>query len=249
MKSLRRRILPFWLAACSLAAMPAAARDLVLTTTEYAPYCTTSLPRGGLLADLAVTALRRAGHHAEVRFMPWARALSLGRQGEVDGLVCIWRSPAREAEFVFSQPLVTSRILLCRRPGPGPQRFDGFEPLRASTVGVVRGYATPPGLAEAGVRTQEVTSDLQGLRMLMAQRFDFMLMDERVADQLKAEHAELRGVACLEPAIQSPEQFLALSRRLPDAQAIIDAFNRALAEMAARGEVQKLLAPGPAGTR
>lgn len=226
---------------------PATARPVVLTTTEYSPYCSTALPRGGVLVDLAVTALRQAGHTAEVRFMPWARALSLGQQGEVDGVLCIWKSPAREQDFVFSDPLVTSRIMLCRRPGPGPERFTGFSDLPGATVGVVRGYALPPSLAGAGVPTREVTSDLQGLRMLMAGRFDFMLMDDRVAQQLMTDHTDLQGISCLEPALQTPEQFMALSRKVPDAAAIIQAFNQALRQMAARGELQRILGtPGAA---
>lgn len=246
------RTTAMWLlafAAWLVAAAPAASRPMVLTTTEYSPYCSTALPRGGVLVDVAVTALRQAGHAAEVRFMPWARALSLGQQGEVDGVLCIWKSPAREQDFLFSDPLVTSRIMLCRRPGPGPERFTGFADLPRATVGVVRGYALPPSLAGAGAPTREVTSDLQGLRMLMAGRFDFMLMDERVAQQLMADHGELQGIRCLEPALQTPEQFMALSRKVPDAAAIIDAFNQALRQMAARGELQKMLGtPAPAAT-
>lgn len=227
---------------------PAAARPVVLTTTEYSPYCSAALPRGGVLVDLAVAALRQAGHTAEVRFMPWARALSLGQQGEVDGVLCIWKSPAREQDFLFSDPLVTSRIMLCRRPGPGPERFTSFTDLPRATVGVVRGYVLPPGLASAAVPTSEVTSDLQGLRMLMAGRFDFMLMDERVAQQLMVDHTDLQGIRCLEPALQTPEQFMALSRKVPDAAAIIDAFNQALRRMAARGELQKILGPSVPST-
>src|SRR5205085_9119457 len=61
---------------------PALGRKLVLAATEYPPYYSESLDKGGPVAELTVAALRRAGYEVELRFMPWARALKWGEQGK-----------------------------------------------------------------------------------------------------------------------------------------------------------------------
>jgi polar amino acid transport system substrate-binding protein len=221
------------------------ARDLTLAATEYPPYYAESMSHGGPVVEMTLAALREAGHTPSLRFMPWARALQWGEQGRVDGLVGVWHSPEREAAFLYSEPLVENRIVLCRLGDHGPARFTDFEALRPYTVGVVRGYADPPGLVKAGVKTEAVVEDLQNLRKLAAGRIDLALIDSRVAQHLIAQHLDAPGKAinCLEPAVQLHPQYLVVSKRVADAPRIIAAFNdklrhwrrtREYREMAAR---------------
>src|SRR4051812_28222329 len=186
-----------------LAALPAQARKLLLAATESPPYYSESLDRGGPVAELTVSALRNAGYEVEVRFMPWARALKLGEQGKVDGLIGVWRSPERELSFIYSEPVVSNRIVLCRYGSSGPDKFTSFEALRPFTIGVVRGYADPPGLAAAGVRTEAVTHDLQNLRKLVAGHVDLALIDSRVGEYLANRHLGPAAVNinCLTPPV------------------------------------------------
>jgi polar amino acid transport system substrate-binding protein len=214
------------------------ARKLVLAATEYPPYYSETLPRGGPVTELTVAALRHAGHEVEVRFLPWARALRLGQQGEVDGLVGVWHSPEREAAFVFSKPVVSNRIVLCRKGSRGPARFTGFAALRPYTVGVVRGYADPPELAAAKVHTEAVNDDLQNLRKLMVGHIDLVLIDSRVAHHLARKHlpGQAAELKCLQPAVQEHPQYLVVSRRAADADEIVAAFNERLQGLRDSGE-------------
>jgi polar amino acid transport system substrate-binding protein len=223
---------------------PAHARKLVLAATEYPPYYSESLDRGGPVAELTVAALRRAGYEVEVRFMPWARALKLGELGKVDGLVGVWRSPEREAAFVYSQPVVSNRIELCRLRGRAPAHFTTFEALKPFTVGVVRGYADPPGLAAAGVHTESVTHDLQNLRKLAAGHVDLVLIDSRVAHYLIERNLGREGgsIECIQPPVQEHPQYLVVSRSVADAATIVAGFNERLEEMRHSGEFEQIAA-------
>jgi polar amino acid transport system substrate-binding protein len=225
---------------------PAAwARKLVLAATEYPPYYAQALPGGGPVTELTLMALRKAGYEVELRFLPWVRALRQGQLGEVDGLIGVWHSPEREAAFLFSQPVVANRIVLCkRRDGPGPQRFTGFAPLKPYTVGVVRGYADPPGLAAARLHTEAVTDDLQNLRKLLVGHVDLVLVDSRVARYLldKDLPAMAGQVQCLQPAVQEPPQHLVVSRYAADAKEVVAAFNEQLKAMQASGEYAEIAA-------
>jgi polar amino acid transport system substrate-binding protein len=221
---------------------PAFARKLVLAATEYPPYYSESLDKGGPVAELTVAALRRAGYEVELRFMPWARALKWGEQGKVDGLVGVWRSPERETAFVYSDPVVSNRIELCRQRGRGPVRFTSFEALRPYTVGTVRGYADPPGLAAAGIRTDPVTDDLQNLRKLAAGHVDLVLIDSRVAQYLIRRNLGRAGdtIECIPPPVQKHPQYLVVSRRTPDAVTIAAGFNERLRQMRQSGEIDRI---------
>jgi len=241
----RRRFLA-GLACAGLAPALAAGRRLLLAATEYPPYYGSGLARGGPVAELSVLALRQAGYEVELQFLPWPRALQAGRDGTADALIGIWYSAEREHDFLFSDPMISNRILLCRKQGHGPSHFIGFEALRPYTVGVVRGYADPPGLAAAGIKTEAVSEDLQNLRKLLVDRIDLALIDGRVAEHLIRHHLPQARtlLECLEPAVQEHPQYLAVSRQAADAVAIIAAFNRGLHQLRISGRYREIAAAG-----
>lgn len=229
-----------WLLLALLLSAPAHARKLVLAATDYPPYYSETLDRGGPVVEVTATALRNAGYEVEVRFMPWARALKLGEQGKVDGLVGVWRSPERELAFIYSDPVVSNRIVLCRNGTSGPDRFTSFEDLRPFTIGVVRDYADPPGLAAAGVHTEAVTHDLQNLRKLVAGHVDLVLIDSRVGEYLANQHLGMAAahINCLQPPVQEHPQYLVVSRSTKGAAAIVSGFNEQLQRLRRSGELK-----------
>lgn len=222
----------------------AAARTLQLAATEYPPYYSESLTDGGPVTEITVAALRHAGYEVQVRFLPWVRALRAGEMGEVDGLIGVWHSPERERSFLYSLPVVANRIVLCRHGHHGPDRFAGFPALKPYVIGVVRGYADPPGLAEARIHTEAVTDDLQNLRKLLLDRIDLVLIDSRVGHYLLSRHLPeaLTTVQCLEPTVQEPAQYLVVSRHASDAAQIVNAFNTGLQQLHATGDYEKIAA-------
>lgn len=228
--------------ACAALSQPASARKLVLAATEYPPYYSDSLPEGGPVAQLTVAALRKAGYEVELRFLPWARALRLGEQGEVDGLIGVWHSPERENFFLYSLPVIDNRIVLCGLPGKGPSRFTGFDALKPYVVGIVRGYANPPELAEANLHTESVDNDLQNLRKLLAGHVDLVLIDQGVEHYLQ--HKDLpqegRDIDCIGPAVQEQPQYLVVSRHAADAGSVVEAFNAQLNKMIDSGEYARI---------
>ena len=240
---LRRGRAVLLLVAVLVLAVPAQARKLLLAATEYPPYYSENLEQGGPVAELTVTALRHAGYEVELRFMPWARALRLGEQGKVDGLVGVWRSAEREKRFFYSDPVISNRIVLCRRGNFGPDRFTTWDAIKPFTVGTVRGYADPEGMALAGIQTEAVTDDLQNLRKLMAGHVDLVIVDSRVEEHLARKHfgeaASL--IDCLYPAVQEHPQYLAVSRSTQGAEAIVRAFNEQMQRLRRSGELKGLM--------
>lgn len=215
-----------------------AARALVLAASEYPPYTSEALAQGGPMSQIATAALQHAGYRVELKFLPWARALRLAEQGEVDGLLAVWHSPERERTFWFSRPVVSNRLVLCGRQPNVPERFEDFAMLRDYTLGVVRGYAKPPGLEQAGRTLEEATDDLQNLRKLVAGHVDLVLIDGRVQRFLVSRHMPEAAAAlrCLQPPVQEPPLYLVVPRRVRDGQEVVRAFDAQLERMQRDGE-------------
>lgn len=246
MPAVRLRLLLATLLALATLATPALAapRHLVLVASEYPPYTSEGLAHGGPMSEITVTALRKAGYEVQVRFLPWARALRLAEQGLVDGLLAVWRSPARERVFLFSEPVIANRIMLCGRDGAMPVRYEGPAMLRRYTVGVVRGYANPPALEESGARLEPVTDDLQNLRKLVAGRVDLIVIDGRVQRYLVGRHLPEAGVhiRCLQPPLQEPPLHLVVARSVPGASEVVQAFDTQLELLLQSGEYARIAA-------
>ena len=187
--------------------------------------------------------LARQGFEMSSSVRPWARALSEAQEGVFDGLIGVWRNPERERSLLFPRPLgITNRIGFMARAGTSITVGD-LRQLRRLTIGVVNGYANPPAIEEAQLKLDPSMDDLHNLRKLLVGRIDLALIDKGVARYLLQTHlpAGLTELTWLEPAVTEIPLYAALSRRSPDAQAKLTAFNSGLNRMQKDGELDQLL--------
>jgi len=211
--------------------------------TEFPPYTGSGLPGGGIATLITRAVLARQGLEMSSDVRPWARALSEAQQGEFDGLIGVWRNPAREHALLFPRPLgITNRIGFMARVGTSIA-VDDLRQLRKLTIGVVSGYANPPAIEAAQLNLDPAVDDLHNLRKLLVGRIDLALIDKGVARYLLRTElpAGLAGLIWLEPAVSEVPLYTALSRHSPQAQANLMAFNTGLDRMQKDGELDPLL--------
>jgi PAS domain S-box-containing protein len=105
------RLLPVLLLLLLTPAAAAAPPVRVVGDSSYRPNI--FLDEAGEPAGFDVEALRlieeRTGRPFEIRLMPWPQALAQLRDGKADVLMGVNRTPEREREFAFSQPLLENR--------------------------------------------------------------------------------------------------------------------------------------------
>ena len=122
--------------------------------------------------------------------------------------------------------------------------FGSYADLKPYTVGVVRGYATPPGFDEAGLKTAEAKDDAENLRKLQKGRIDLVLADRIVAQHII--NTEIPGAAekldWLEPPAHVDIQYLVISKQAEGHQAILADFNKALGGMKSDGTLDSIMA-------
>jgi polar amino acid transport system substrate-binding protein len=227
--------------------------DLV-TGGDYAPYTGEDLPGGGLVTDLVRQAFAVGGRRYDVRFMPWRR----GYDGVVSGRFLATfpyvRTPEREREVLFSDPVVEVRqfVYLSKRSamefhGGGSVGDSGdMTDFRGRTVCQPVGYALPAGLdalVQQGQLTRHTPSDLGACaRMVAAGRADALVIDEYSAGAAIARAGLAEDIRVSERPFAVVTLHLVVGRATPGAEATVATFNDGLKTLKQQGVYHRLLA-------
>ena len=219
-----------------------AEETIQLASTEYPPYTGAALPNGGVITAIASEAFKRGGYTAKVSFLPWARALKDGEDGNVEGIVGIWHNKDREKSFVFSAPLPSNQIGIYKR-SDSPISYKNLSDLKPYTIGTGRGYSNPAAFEAAKLRTAEALDDETNMRKLGSSRIDLVLIDKGVAQYLiDTKLTEFKGkLAWIEPAIEKVPLYVAFSKKSTNNDKKVAAFNQGLASMEKDGTLAKMV--------
>ena len=178
----------------------AAADSVTVTTLDWPPYTSPSLPEGGATASVVQQAFENAGLVSSIRTLPWKRAISAAKND--DGAVAYFPGyHCRHVDgFVASDPI-----------GYGPLGFVEHveQPISWSSlddigeqkisIGTVLGYANTDEFDEkAGtgwIKVVPAKDDTTNLRKLLRQRIDAAVIDKLVLSYLLATEPTLDGAA------------------------------------------------------
>ncbi|EMQ2878741.1 transporter substrate-binding domain-containing protein [Vibrio navarrensis] len=158
------------------------AETLTLTSLEWPPYSSASLPQYGASVAVVSAALNAVGHNLEVEFYPWERAVYLARHDT--------RYVGYFPEYFFD----TDSLLFSNAIGFGPlgfvERKDApihwhqLQDLKPYVIGVVRGYVNTPALdsmiANGELKVSLVSNDLQNLGKVGLGRISLAVIDQHV---------------------------------------------------------------------
>jgi len=217
---------------------PATAEDrpgVTLLTVHYPPF-NLERPFEGLHGfdhEVASEAFARRGLTANVQYVPWKRAVADTQSGVVPVLLSCARTPEREQVYLFSDPISHDRYGLITRLDHDVKNIDSLDDLEGMTVGTVAGYISETQLKAAGATPMDIPSELIGLRMVLANRIDYIYAG---IDTLafEAKQAGLDGqFGYVE--LRRYSYSACFSRAHEDAEVLRDAFNAGLAELRADG--------------
>ena len=235
------RALPLVIILLLTASVSARADDIRLAAAEYPPYTSADLPDGGLLGELTRRAFAASGHHVQIDFFPWARAVLVMRRGPYDGLMAIWPDKAMAEKLIPSRPLVYSELgFFVRSNTPVP--FTALSQLKGQPVGTVRGYHYPRNIMSSGIVAEDAADDLGNLRKLAAQRFDSVLLEKNVGLYLLDHQPDLqKKIVWQDPVLERLPLFVAFAAPKagqPDWPAL---YEQGLKQLVESGEYQRIL--------
>ena len=218
-------------------------KPLIMAISNWPPYKGETLPGGGIVTDIAVQALKRAGFEISTIVVPWKRAYAGTVVGKYDVLPAVWLNPERAKELEFGASVVTSRVVIVSRKEANFE-YRSLDDLRGQKVGVAAGWGYPKAFQEADFFTKETSANLtQSLRKLVYGRINLAIVEEvaaryTVSTEFKDAAPNLRYSKV---ALQENDLHVAFSRKHPDSKEIRKRFDAAVAAMRTDGSLMKIL--------
>jgi polar amino acid transport system substrate-binding protein len=231
--------------ACTLTVGTAGqAADFTIAALKgWPPFSGKNLRNKGFANDVTQTALERMGHDAEIKVMPWARALEMTKRGKFEVLPSVWYSDERADNLKFTDPIASNRIVFIKRQGDDFQ-YTGIDSLAGKSVGIVQDYDYSDDFLSAdGFERQRANSLKINVRKLLGGRVDLTLGDELVAKYAinKNMPNQADKIAYTEGALSEKDLHVTFSRKLDNVDSIVADFNAELEAMREDGTYDEIL--------
>lgn len=218
-----------------------------LTNGEFAPYLSETLPHYGLASRIVSEAFALQGYQVEYGFFPWARALLLAQTGEWDGSVVWHKTPEREVDFYFSDPVVENRDVFFHLKSYAFE-WQAMEDLAGLRIGGTIDYNYGAAFMEAEqagqITVERIASDEQNFQKLLAGRLDIFPLDLEVGLSLLRERltpAEAAQITYHPLAVQRSPFSLMLSKKIARNAELMTVFNAGLKALTDSGQVQQFI--------
>ncbi|CAA0109342.1 Putative ABC transporter arginine-binding protein 2 [Halioglobus japonicus] len=237
-----RWILPALVAAIFCGAVQAE-QEFRLMANPSPPYADAKLPEQGLALELVKTVFAQTDFTPIITIENWSRALEGTEVDVYDALASVWYSKAREKDLLFSQPYLRSELLILKlRSNQG--QYASLDQLSGSRLGVRTDYAYGVDFSAIPELTLVQEDQLvSNLLNLLNGKVDFVIADQRSAAMQLHEFFSDRITQFAVTAIALPpvERHVAASRAWPEGEAMIAAFNRALAAQQKDGSLDAII--------
>lgn len=257
MTSIRSRVLRAGVLAIALPALAwiallqgaerATAAPLRLASGDgFKPYADSSLPNGGLIADVVREVYKLLGEKIEIHYRPWRRGYQETLHGEYLGTFPYIPTASRKTKFLFSDPVYT---LLHRPIVTTDTSWTAEEPDDLTG----RTYCFPLGLALTGpvaamtasgsLHREKPVSMSRCLEMLARGRVDFVLASIAQARATALESpVNPTSLKSLDVVLQRTTLHVIFPRGQHDSDKALERFNAGLEKLRASGGYDAVVA-------
>ncbi|WP_222937585.1 extracellular solute-binding protein [Spartinivicinus ruber] len=230
-----------------------AKKTVVFAAFEQEPYIGQSLSSNGYVAELVQAVYSLAGYETKINFYPLARAKALAKQGKVDGFLPFYQQHAVSESFVLSSPFPGSSIGLIRKKtlqvGKSPELIDRSWHKRIFQskykFGVVRGTEDilQNYSGAQNIQMDVVSSDIQNIDKLVANRINFAVIDKyTAADLLVNKRPHLIGkLEFMPPPLLNSHFYIAFSKISSEFQKNKELFDEGLKIVNENGVLKNIM--------
>lgn len=226
---------------------PVDTRTMRVAIGEWPPFVSENLEHYGLAARIVTEAFAAVGNDVRYRFYPWKRAYLETTQGDQDATAIWTKTPDREGEVLFSDPVLTANKVFFHMEETDFE-WSSIEDLEGYTVGATRGYgygdAFDAAAKEGRIDVEYVDSDLQNFRKLIRGRIDLFPMTEAVGYSIlntEFEEDRIAGVTSHSRPVQQAVFHLLFSKAVDGNERMLERFNRGLAELREDDRIEQYL--------
>lgn len=199
----------------------------------------------GVLVDVVSEAFLRAGYAVTIKLEPWARCIEDARNGEVDGIFSIFKTPERQIFLDYtSQPIITQTVsfFVLKK---SPVSFDGnFASISSHSIGLINQTSYGPRLDEAlkksvFTKQDQANSAESAVRMLLAGHVEVIPSYRYVALFTAKSVSAQDQIRELSPAVESIPSYLAFNRKR-DYRVVMADYEKALKSMQQDGTYERI---------
>lgn len=225
-----------------LSSMTSAAEKITLANGEWAPYLSEKLKHYGYMSHIVTEAFAEEGIEVEYVFLPWKRGFEDAKDGKYQGSLIWGYNEERAKDFLYSDTVAELGTSLFHQK---EKTIEWNEPtdLKKYRIGGVIGYAYGvEELEKQGVlKIDRIGKDEGNYKKLAAGRLDIVLEDTEVGHETINTMGLSDQLTAHPKTLQARQYSVIISKNAPNAEALIEAFNRGLAKLKADGRYQKYL--------
>ncbi|MCB1700936.1 MAG: transporter substrate-binding domain-containing protein [Pseudomonadales bacterium] len=221
----------------------AAEQTVSLMANASPPYADQKLPEQGFALALVKHIFARTDYKPEITIENWSRAVEGARLGVYDGLAAAWYSEERNADLQFSEPYLSSKLIILKLRS-NPRQYGSLKDLAGSRLGVRSDYAYGIDFdAIPDLTLVEENHLIQNLLRLLNGSVDFVIGDRRTIimqlnEFLKDRMTEFSVVDIPLPEVQ---RHVAASRDMAGHEEMIVQFNKALEQTRKDGSLDAII--------
>jgi polar amino acid transport system substrate-binding protein len=221
----------------------AAGKDVKLATTNWPPYYTSEIEKGGFVTEITRKAFEKMGYTYKVNFIPWKRALLEAKNGKnYQGILGIYYTDERSKQYTYSKSLYAVENGFFIRNDQNIS-YKQLNELKEYKIGILRGSSMGKKFEEARplLKIKEFNNIDQGIKLLLIKRIDLMVDAKAVTMYLlntKFQDSK-NNIKYISPPISSEKLYVGFSKKI-DAQIITD-FNKGIDMIHADGTYEQIL--------
>jgi polar amino acid transport system substrate-binding protein len=219
------------------------AQEVTLTTTDWAPFYASSLEQGGFISAIVAESLKASGYDSNIVFSDWTEAFDKVKTGEKDILVGAYFSEDRARDFHISMPIYSLMTGVIKKQTFALDFVNSFDMLNQYKLGKIDGSvvgksfdAYPfnsltgyPGVADGLKALEQGEIDLY---------IDSVAVVKQVANDLGMDSSQLQLV---QPPLEENDLYVLVSKNIPNAIELRDAFNAGFIQIQANGTYESIL--------
>jgi polar amino acid transport system substrate-binding protein len=227
-----------------ISAAAVAEQPVRLMVNTSPPYADRSLPEQGLALELLRHIFKRTDYQPDITFESWSRAMEGVSLGLYDALGAAWYSESRSAEFLYSDPYLSSNLVLVKLRS-NPADYFELAHLAGKRLGVRADYAY--GVDFDSVTDLQLVQEnhvIQNLLNLLNGSVDLVIGDQRTLALQMHEYLgkDVHKFRVVDINLPVRKRHVAASRAIAGEDKMIKAFNKALAEVLKDGSHAAIVA-------
>lgn len=219
------------------------AESVSMTTTNWAPFYAESLDKGGFITAIAQASLAASGYASSIEFISWTDALNKVKKGEKDIVLGAYFSEERAQHYHYSLPIYSVLTGVFKKAGHELNFYTSFDMLDQYKLGKLDGTVVAKSFDAYPFKHLKGYSKVSdGLTALEQGEIDLYVESYAVAKQVAADMGmDAAQLEMIQPPVEDNDLHIMISKSVPNALAIRDAFNAGFVEIQRNGTYEKIL--------